>query len=321
MSKIDRNLALDLVRVTEAAAISSAHFIGTGDKDGGDKAAVDGMRSYLKNVSIQGTIIIGEGEKDDAPMLYNGEVVGNGTGPEVDIAVDPVEGTNLLALGRPNSIATIAMADKGSMWDPGNSFYMNKLVVGEKSREVIDITKSITENLNNIAKAEGKAVSDVTVYILDKPRHKPMIEEIRKAGARITLHTDGDVLGALLAALPNTGVDVLMGIGGTPEGVLAACAIKALNGGMQGMRAPQLEDEKEQLKKDGVKIDEVLTLDTLVKSDNTIFSATGITAGGYLEGVKKNSDGSITTQSLVIYSKTQSIRFVEGIHKNGEVEI
>ncbi len=321
MSKIDRNLALDLVRVTEAAAVSAARFIGTGDKDGGDKAAVDGMRSYLKNVCLDGTIIIGEGEKDDAPMLYNGEKVGNGTGPQVDIAVDPVEGTNLLALGRPNSIATIAIADKGSMWDPGNSFYMNKLVVGEKSREVIDITKSITENLQNIAKAEGKAVSDLTVYILDKPRHKPMIEEIRKAGARITLHTDGDVLGALLAAMPNTGVDVLMGIGGTPEGVLAACAIKALNGGMQGMRAPQLEDEKEQLKKDGVQIDEVLTLDTLVTSDNTIFSATGITSGGYLDGVKKNNDGSITTKSLVIYSKTKSIRFVEGIHKNGQVEI
>lgn len=228
MSKIDRNLALDLVRVTEAAAVSAARFIGTGDKDGGDKAAVDGMRSYLKNVCLDGTIIIGEGEKDDAPMLYNGEKVGNGTGPQVDIAVDPVEGTNLLALGRPNSIATIAIADKGSMWDPGNSFYMNKLVVGEKSREVIDITKSITENLQNIAKAEGKAVSDLTVYILDKPRHKPMIEEIRKAGARITLHTDGDVLGALLAAMPNTGVDVLMGIGGTPEGVFGSMCHKSL---------------------------------------------------------------------------------------------
>lgn len=321
MAKIDRNLALDLVRVTEAAAVSAANFIGTGDKDGGDKAAVDGMRSYLKNVCIDGTIIIGEGEKDDAPMLYNGEKVGNCTGPKVDIAVDPVEGTNLLALGRPNSIATIAIADEGSMWDPGNSFYMNKLVVGEKSREVIDITKSITENLQNIAKAEGKAVSDLTVYILDKLRHKPMIEEIRNAGARITLQTDGDVLGALLAAMPNTGVDVLMGIGGTPEGVLAACAIKALNGGMQGMRAPQLEEEKEQLKKDGVQIDEVLTLDTLVTSDNTIFSATGITSGGYLDGVKKNCDGSITTKSLVIYSKTKSIRFIEGIHKNGQVEI
>ena len=242
MAQLDRNLAMELVRVTESAAISAVKFIGVGDKNGGDKAAVDGMREFLKNIDFQGTIIIGEGEKDEAPMLYNGEKVGTGKGVEVDIAVDPVEGTNLLALDRPNAIATIAIAEKGSMWNPGNSFYMNKLVVGEKSRNVIDITKSITENLQRIAEAEGKKVSDLTVYILDKPRHKEMISEIRAAGARITLHTDGDVLGALLAAMPNTGVDVLMGIGGTPEGVLAACAVKALNGGMQGMRAPQLKD-------------------------------------------------------------------------------
>ena len=257
MLQLDRNLTMELVRVTESAAISASKFIGTGDKNAGDKAAVDGMREFLKNIDIKGTIVIGEGEKDEAPMLYNGEQVGNGKGPEVDIAVDPVEGTNLLALGRPNAIATIAIAERGSMWNPGNSFYMNKLVVGEKSKNVIDIRLSITENLHRIAKAEGKNIKDVMVYILDKPRHKAMIEEIRNTGARITLHTDGDVLGALLAAMPNTGVDVLMGIGGTPEGVLAACAIKALNGGMQGMRAPQLAEEKENLEKDGVNIDEV----------------------------------------------------------------
>lgn len=320
MPQLDRNLAMELVRVTESAAISAAKFIGIGDKNGGDKAAVDGMREFLKSIDIQGTIIIGEGEKDEAPMLYNGEKVGSGKGPEVDIAVDPIEGTNLLALGRPNSIATIAIAEKDSMWNPGNSLYMNKLVVGEKSRDVIDITKSITENLTKIAEAEGKKVSDLVVYILDKPRHKAMIEEIRKAGSRITLHTDGDVLGALLAAMPNTGIDVLMGIGGTPEGVLAACAIKALNGGMQGMRAPQLETEKDLLDADNININEVLTLDDLVKTDNAIFSATGITEGGYLNGVRFNSDGSVVTKSVVIRSKSGSIRFVEGYHTTGKVE-
>ena len=320
MLQLDRNLTMELVRVTESAAISASKFIGTGDKNAGDKAAVDGMREFLKNIDIKGTIVIGEGEKDEAPMLYNGEQVGNGKGPEVDIAVDPVEGTNLLALGRPNAIATIAIAERGSMWNPGNSFYMNKLVVGEKSKNVIDIRLSITENLHRIAKAEGKNIKDVMVYILDKPRHKAMIEEIRNTGARITLHTDGDVLGALLAAMPNTGVDVLMGIGGTPEGVLAACAIKALNGGMQGMRAPQLAEEKENLEKDGVNIDEVLTLDTLIKTDNAIFSATGITAGGYLDGVKFNPDGSAVTKSVVIRSKSGSIRFIEGYHTTGKVE-
>lgn len=319
MSIIDRNLSIELVRVTESAALYAAKFIGKGDKNGGDKAAVDGMRAFLSRIDIEGEIIIGEGEKDDAPMLYNGEIVGSGNGPKVDIAVDPVEGTNLLALGRSNAIATIAIAEKGSMWNPGNSFYMNKLVVGEKSRDVIDITKSITENLNRIAQAEGKKVSDLVVYILDKPRHKPMIEEIRKAGARITLHTDGDVLGALLAAMPNTGIDVLMGIGGTPEGVLAACAVKALNGGMQGVRAPQLEEEIANLKSEGVDVNEVLTLDKLVNSDDAIFAATGITSGGYLDGVKFNSDGSAVTKSVVIRSKSGSIRFVEGYHTNGKV--
>lgn len=313
MVELGRDLAMELVRVTESAAISAAKFIGTGDKNGGDKAAVDGMRRFLKEVNIEGTVIIGEGEKDEAPMLYNGEVLGTGNGPKVDIAVDPVEGTNLLALGRPNAIATIAISEKGSMWDPGSSFYMNKLVVGKNSKDVIDITKSITENLERIAKAEQKRVSDLVVYILDKPRHKPMIEEIRKAGARITLHTDGDVLGALLAASPNTGVDVLMGIGGTPEGVLAACAVKAVGGGMQGMRAPQLEDERENLIKDGVDINEVLTLDTLVASSNTVFAATGITSGGYLDGVQFHKDY-VKTKSIVMRSKTGTIRFVEGIH-------
>lgn len=320
MKELGRNLALELVRVTESAAISAARFIGVGDKNAGDKAAVDGMRKFLKHIEIKGTVVIGEGEKDDAPMLYNGEVVGTGNGPEVDIAVDPVEGTNLLAFGKPNAIATIAIAEKGSMWNPGASFYMNKLVVGKNSKDVIDISKSITENLHRIAEAENKKVSELTVYILDKPRHKGMIEEIRKAGAKITLHTDGDVLGALLAVLPDTGVDVLMGIGGTPEGVLSACAVKAIGGGMQGMRAPQLEEEKQNLKNERVDIGEILTLDTLVTSNNTIFAATGITSGGYLDGVKFNKNGSIVTKSLVMRSQSGTIRFVEGFHTNGKVE-
>lgn len=310
----DRNLAMEIVRVTEAGAIASAKYMGQGDKEGGDGAAVDAMRAFLKTVAMDGVIVIGEGEKDEAPMLYNGEKVGNGNGPKVDIAVDPVEGTNLLALGRPNSITVLGVADGGSMWNPGNSYYMNKLAVGKEAKDVIDIRLSVTENLNRIAKALDKDISEVTVFILDKPRHKDMIAEIRKAGARITLHTDGDVMGTLLAAMPNTGVDVLMGIGGTPEGVISACAIKALGGGMQGMRAPQLPEEIEALKKDGVDINEVLELDTLVNSNNTFFAATGITEGGLLGGVTFGKN-TATTESVVMRSQTGSIRFVKGIHQ------
>ena len=311
----DRNLAMELVRVTEAAAISSARFMGTGDKNGGDGAAVDAMRAYLNTVDMKGVVVIGEGEKDEAPMLYNGEELGNGHGPEVDIAVDPVEGTSLLAEGRPNAIAVLGVADKGSMWDPGNSFYMNKLVVEEKAKDVIDIRLSPEENLYKIAEALGRPVSDLTVFVLKKERHEGIIASIRKAGARITLHTDGDVMGALMAAIPGTGVDVLMGIGGTPEGVIAACAVKALNGGMQGLRHPLLEDEIEDLKRDNVDLDEVLTLDTLVNSDNAFFAATGITEGSFLEGVRFDNAGTVTTHSVVIRSKTGSMRFVKGIHQ------
>ncbi|HFC00321.1 MAG TPA: class II fructose-bisphosphatase [Phaeodactylibacter sp.] len=311
----DRNLAMELVRVTEAAAISAARFMGTGDKIGGDGAAVDAMRKFLKTVDMNGTVVIGEGEKDEAPMLFNGEIVGTGNGPEVDIAVDPVEGTNLLAQGRPNSIAVIGVAERGSMWDPGNSFYMNKIVVEKKARHVIDIRLSPEENLERIAEALHRPISDLTVFVLQKERHKELINSIRKAGARITMHTDGDVMGALMAAIPNTGVDVLMGIGGTPEGVIAACAVKALNGGMQGMRAPQLPEEIAQLKADNIRTDEVLTLDTLVKSDNAFFAATGITEGSFLEGVRFDNEGGVTTHSIVIRSKTGSMRFIKGIHQ------
>lgn len=311
----DRNLAMELVRVTEAAAISSARFMGTGDKLGGDGAAVDAMRSFLNTVDMRGVVVIGEGEKDEAPMLYNGEELGNGHGPEVDIAVDPVEGTNLLAQGRPNSIAVIGVADKGSMWDPDNSYYMNKIVVEKKAKDVIDIRLSPEENLKRIAKALDRPVTDLTVFVLQKERHRELINSIRKVGARITLHTDGDVIGSLMAAIPGTGVDVLMGIGGTPEGVISACAVKALNGGMQGMRAPQLEEEIANLKKDNIDIDEVLSIDTLVNTDNAFFAATGITEGSFLEGVRFDNEGGVTTESIVIRSKTGSMRYIKGIHQ------
>ena len=313
----DRNLAMELVRVTEAAAISAARFMGRGDKEGGDAAAVSAMRVFLRTVEMNGVVVIGEGEKDEAPMLFNGEQVGNGEGAEVDVAVDPVEGTSLLAQGRPNAVAAIAVADRGSMWRPGSSFYMNKIVVGRAAAGAIDINLPPTENLDRIARALGRKVSDLTVFVLDKPRHQGLIEEIRQAGARITLHTDGDVLGALMAAVPGTGVDVLMGIGGTPEGVIAAAAVKALGGGMQGKRAPQREEEKRKLKREGVDLHEVLTLDTLIRSDNSFFAATGITQGSFLEGVHFDRDGGVTTHSIVVRSMTGSVRFIKGIHQLG----
>ncbi len=315
MLKPDRNLAMELVRVTEAAAISAARFMGRGDKDGGDGAAVDAMRAFLKTVNMQGTVVIGEGEKDEAPMLYNGEQVGNGKGPKVDVAVDPVEGTRLLAYGRPNSIAVIAVSEGGTMWNPGDSFYMNKLVVEQRAKDAIDIRRSPSENLHRIAEALERDVTDLTVFVLDKPRHRELIAEIRRVGARISLHTDGDVMGALMAAIPGTGIDVLMGIGGTPEGVIAACAVKALGAGMQGLRAPQKEEEKKRLAAEGVNLSEVITLEKLVNSDNTFFAATGITEGSFLEGVHFDRRGGVTTHSIVMRSATGSIRFVKGIHQ------
>ncbi len=311
----DRNLAMELVRVTEAAAISAARHMGLGDREAGDQAAVDAMRAFLRTVEMNGVVVIGEGEKDEAPMLFNGEPVGSGDGPEVDVAVDPVEGTTLLALGRPNALAVIAVAERGSMWAPGGSFYMNKIVVERQAREAIDITLSPTDNLLRIAEALERDICDLTVFVLDKPRHQGLIDEIRQTGARITLQTDGDVMGALMAAIPGAGVDVLMGVGGAPEGVLAAAAVKALGGGMQAMRAPQLEQEKRQLKTQGVNIREVLTQDTLVKGDNAFFAATGITQGAFLDGVHFDRRGGVTTQSIVIRSMTGSIRYIKGIHQ------
>ncbi len=314
--KIHRNLAMDLVRVTEAAAISAARHMGRGDKEAGDQAAVDAMRTVLQTVDMDGIVVIGEGEKDEAPMLYNGERVGSGNGPQTDVAVDPVEGTRLLALGRPNAISVIAVAERGSFWDPGGSLYMNKIVVEARAREAIDIHKSPAENLHNIAEALKRPVHDLTVFVLDKPRHQQLIEEIRQAGARIMLQTDGDVMGALMAAVPGTGVDVLMGIGGTPEGVIAAAAVKALGGGMQGMRAPQKDYERQRLEEAlGDALYQVLTLEELVQSDDAFFAATGITDGPFLEGVHFDVEAGVTTHSIVIRAISGSIRFVKGIHK------
>ncbi|RMF04954.1 MAG: class II fructose-bisphosphatase [Chloroflexi bacterium] len=312
----DRNLAMELVRVTEAAALSAAHQMGLGDKEAGDQAAVDAMRAVLHTIEMDGVIVIGEGEKDQAPMLYNGELVGTGRPPAVDVAVDPVEGTRLLALGRPNAISVIAIAERWSMWQPGPSLYMNKIVVERSARQAIDITLSATENLHRIAGALGRRVNELTVFVLDKPRHQDLIAEIRRAGARISLHTDGDVVGALMAAIPGTGVDVLMGIGGTPEGVIAAAAVKALGGGMQGMRAPQSDAERMRLEAAlGDEMTEVLTLDTLIQSDDAFFAATGITSGPLLEGIHYDRRGGVTTHSIVIRARSGSMRYIKGIHQ------
>ncbi len=313
-SKLDRNLTNEMVRITEAAAIAAAKFAGTGEKEKGDGAAVDAMRAVLKTVNINGTVIIGEGEKDEAPMLYNGEKVGSGSGVEVDIAVDPVEGTSLLARGEPNSIAVIAMAEKGSMWNPGSSFYMNKIIVGKQAKEAIDITKSPTENLHAVGNALDKNINDLTVFVLDKKRHEGLIAEIRAAGAKVALHAEGDVMGALMAVIPDTGVDILMGIGGTPEGVITAAAIKALGGGMLGMRAPQLAEEKEALEKEGVDLNEVLGLDDLIKSDDAFFAATGITEGIFLDAVKSDGEKGVYTHSVVMDAWSGSMRYIKTFH-------
>ena len=310
-----RNLGMELVRVTEAAALSAARFMGIGDKEGGDGAAVDAMRAVLQTVEMDGVVVIGEGEKDNAPMLYNGEVVGTGNEPKLDIAVDPVEGTSLLAYGRPNSIAVIAAAPRGAMWSPGASLYMDKIVVEKRAAGVIDITKSTAENLQAISEAYERPVTDLTVFILDKPRHKKLISEIRETGARISLHTDGDVIGGLMAAVPGTGIDVLMGIGGTPEGVITAAAVKALGGGMQGIRAPQLEEEHKALESLGEPLDKVLELDDLVSSNDAFFAATGITQGPFLEGVHFDRAGGVTTHSVVIRAVSGSVRYIKGIHQ------
>jgi fructose-1,6-bisphosphatase II len=314
-----RNLALELVRVTEAAALASARFMGRGDKEGADGAAVNAMRLVLGTVDMDGLIVIGEGEKDKAPMLYNGEKVGNGSAPEVDVAVDPIDGTRPLAFGRTNSLATVSIAPRGTMFDPGPFVYMNKLAVGPEARGRINIEKSITENLKAIAKAKHKDIEDLTTIILDRPRHEAMIAEIRRAGARIRIIPDGDVGAALMTAWPDSGVDVLIGVGGTPEGVLVACALRAMGGEIQGKLYARDADELRRGREAGYDFDKVLTMDDLVSSEDVFFAATGITDGELLKGVRYFGDGA-RTDSLVVRGLTGTVRQITATHSIAKLD-
>ena len=313
MEAPEKNLAFDFVRVTEVAAMASARWLGRGNKNEGDRAAVAAMRFSFATVNIRGRVVIGEGEKDEAPMLFNGEEVGRGEGPEIDVAVDPVEGTRLLAYGRPNAISVVGAAPAGAMFNPGPSFYMQKLVVGNEARHVVDLDAPIKDNLHHIAKALGKAVNDLVVFVLDKPRHEKLVQQIRGVGARIQLHTDGDVSGALMAVDPHAEVDVMMGTGGSPEGVLAACAIKGMGGQMLCRLDPQSYVEKEALQEAGIDVREVLSVDDLIRSEDAFFAATGISGGSFLRGVRYTGSGAVT-HSLVIRAKTGTLRYIESYH-------
>ncbi|MEV0193584.1 class II fructose-bisphosphatase [Kitasatospora purpeofusca] len=310
----DRNLALELVRVTEAAALAAGRWVGRGDKNGADGAAVRAMRTLVSTVSMNGVVVIGEGEKDEAPMLYNGERVGDGTGAECDVAVDPVDGTTLTAKGMNNAVAVLAVADRGTMFDPSAVFYMDKLVTGPEAADFVDITAPTAVNIRRVAKAKGIAVEDVTVVVLDRPRHQDLIREIREAGARIKYISDGDVAGAIMAAREGTGVDLLMGIGGTPEGIIAACAMKCMGGVIQGRLWPKDDAERQKALDAGHDLDRVLGTDDLVSGENVFFVATGITDGELLRGVHYRQE-TATTSSLVMRSKSGTIREVHATHR------
>jgi len=310
----DRNLAMELVRVTEAAAMAAGRWVGRGDKIGGDGAAVDAMRQLVSTVSMRGVVVIGEGEKDEAPMLFNGEEVGNGDGPDCDVAVDPVDGTTLMAKGMPNALAVLAVAERGAMFDPSAVFYMEKLAVGPDAAGKVDIAAPVAENIRRVAKAKNSSVSDVTVCILDRPRHDRLVKEVREAGARIRFISDGDVAGAIAAARPSTGVDMLLGIGGTPEGIIAACAMKCLGGELQGRLWPKDDAEREKALAAGHDLDRILLNDDLVTGDNVFFCATGVTDGDLLRGVHYRAGGA-TTQSIVMRSKSGTVRMIDGYHR------
>ena len=312
-----RNLALELVRVTEAAAMAAGRWMGRGDKESGDGAAVGAMRLVLATVEMNGVVVIGEGAKDEAPMLYDGESVGNGRGAAVDVAVDPVEGTALLALGRPDAISVVGVAPRGSMWSPGPAYYMDKLVVGREAKDVVVpelLDLPVAEIVRRVGEAKGKPAADVTVFVLDKPRHATLIADLRRAGARVLLRTDGDVAGALMAASPGSGVDLLLGVGGTPEGVIAACAVSALGGAMLGRLAPQRDAERADVAAAGLDTSRVLTGADLVRSDDVYFAATGITDGVLLPGVHYASSGP-TTHSLVMRGRTGTVRTIRAEHR------
>ena len=309
----DRNLAMELVRVTEAAALGAGRWVGRGDKEAADQAAVDAMRHMLSTVSVNGVVVIGEGEKDEAPMLYNGEIVGSGEGAEVDVAVDPIDGTGLTSRGQGNAVSVVAVSERGTMFDPGPCVYMDKLVCTPEAADVVDLDAPPEENVARVAKALGLKPAEVGVTILDRPRHEELIASVRSAGARVFLITDGDVGGSINAVRQETGVHLLLGIGGTPEGVISACAVKCLGGYMLGRMWPRNDDERGRMKDAGHDPDKILTGDDLARSDNVFFAATGVTDGKLLHGVRY-SPGRAFTHSLVMRSKSGTIRHVESEH-------
>ncbi|MGF6883198.1 fructose-1,6-bisphosphatase II [Nocardia sp. GAS34] len=310
----DRNLAMELVRVTEAGALAAGRWVGRGDKEGGDGAAVDAMRQLVHTVSMRGVVVIGEGEKDEAPMLYNGEAVGDGTGPEVDFAVDPIDGTTLMSKGSPGAIAVLAVAERGAMFDPSAVFYMEKIAVGPEAADVIDLAAPISENLRRVAKAKGSSVSDLTVCILDRPRHTQLIKDVREGGARVRLINDGDVAGAIACARPDSGIDMLIGIGGTPEGIIAAAAMRCMGGALQGRLAPTDDAERQKALDAGHDLDRILSTEDLVAGENVFFCATGVTDGDLLRGVRYYGGGAYT-QSIVMRSKSGTVRMIDAYHR------
>ncbi len=317
--RVDRNLALELVRVTEAAALAAARMVGRGDKEGADQAAVDAMRYMLDSVSMDGVVVIGEGEKDEAPMLYNGEHIGDGSPPEVDIAVDPLEGTRLTALGMPNAIAVIALSERGTMFDPGPCVYMEKIAGGPDIADLLDLDRPLAETVRLVAERKGSDVRDVMVVMLDRERHQDAMREVREAGARVRLITDGDVAGSMLAVSEDTPVDLLWGIGGTPEGVISAAAIKCIGGQLLGRLWPRNDDERDAAIKAGYDLAKILTCDDLVTGDDAFFSATGVTDGDVLQGVRYQSDRSASTESLVMRSRSGTVRRVSARHDRAKM--
>jgi fructose-1,6-bisphosphatase II len=315
----DYNLSLDLVRTTEAAALAAARWVGRGDKNAADRAAVDAMRLFFQTVHMDGIVVIGEGEKDEAPMLYNGECIGTGNPPVVDVAVDPIDGTRLVARGEANAVSVVAVAESGSMFNPGPCVYMEKIAVGRDAATAIDITAPVETNIKNIARAKRMLVSEVTMMILDRPRHEEIVERVRKLGARVHLLTDGDVAGAITAARRGTGVDLLYGIGGTPEGVVAAAALKCLGGTIQGRLYPRDDDERAAAVAAGYDLDRVLNTDELVSGADVFFAATGITDGVLVQGVRFSTEGA-TTQSIVMRARTGTIRVIHGEHRVGKLK-
>jgi fructose-1,6-bisphosphatase II len=315
----DRNLALELARVTEAAALGAGRWIGRGDKEAADQAAVDGMRAVLDTVAMAGVVVIGEGEKDEAPMLYNGEEVGDGHGPAVDVAVDPLEGTRLTAKGQPNAIAVIALAERGTMFFPGAAVYMDKIACGPDGLEVIDIEAPPRENVERVARVKGVKPSEISVVVLERDRHEALIDELRDVGAKVLLIPDGDVAPAIAAARPGTGVDLLMGIGGTPEGVIAAAALKCVGGGVQGKLWPRNDEERQQLVDGGLDLERVLHTDDLVSGEDVFVAATGVTTGALLRGVRYTTEGAVT-DSIVMRSRSGTVRRVEANHAFDKLE-